>query len=137
MDATTLFLGKAGIGLFTIGLFLGFVLSKLRNPRLGLSAHLTAVQTGAMLVALALFWQHLDIPESWISALVYAIVASSYVLTFGILLSGVVGASHALPIAGQGHTASRAREMLVSALVIGSSVVMALAYLAICWFAVL
>ena len=99
-------LGKAGVLLFTLGLLIGFAMAKLRNPRLGLSAHLTAVQVGAMLIALALFWQYLGIPDGWATIIVLAVIVSSYVLTFGILLSGVFGASQALPMAGAGHTAS-------------------------------
>ncbi|WP_421991069.1 hypothetical protein [Qipengyuania sp.] len=135
MNEMALTLGKAGILLFTLGLLIGFVLAKIRNARLGLSAHLTAVQTGAMLVALALFWEYLDISEAWSGLLVYAVIGSSYVLTMGIPLSGIFGASEALPIAGAGHTASKSRETLVTILVYSSSVVMALAYIAICWFA--
>lgn len=130
-----IFLGKAGVILFTIGLLIGFVLAKLRNSRLGLSAHLTAVQTGAMLVALAVFWQYLNVPGAWTPVLIYSVAASSYVLAFGILLSGIFGASQALPIAGEGYTASKSRELLINVLVLGSSSVMLLAYLAICWFA--
>jgi hydroxylaminobenzene mutase len=135
MTQSTLLLGKAGILLFTLGLLAGFVLAKIRNPRLGLSAHLTAVQTGAMLVALALFWQHLALPEGASLYLIYAIIGSSYLLTAGIMLSGIFGASKALPIAGVGHTATKSREALVSVLVYGSSLVMAASYIAICWFA--
>lgn len=135
MSDLTIYLGKAGVVLFTIGLLIGVMLGKLRNPRLGLSAHLTAVQTGAMLVALALFWEHLSIPEAWTPALVHAVTGSSYLLTLGILLSGVFGASRALPIAGKGYSASKSRELIVSTLVLGSSLIMLFAYLTICWFA--
>jgi len=126
--------GKAGILLFTLGLLIGFVLAKLRNPRLGLSAHLTAVQTGAMLVAVSLFWQYLGMPENWAVLIAWSIIGSSYVLTAGILISGALGASRALPIAGAGHSASKLRENLVSAMIYSSSSIMALAWVAICWF---
>lgn len=135
MSQLAIGLGKAGVLLFALGLLIGFVIGRLRNPRLGLSAHLTAVQTGAMLIALALFWQYLDVPGQWEVLLVYAIIGSSYVLTIGILLSGIFGASQALPIAGAGQSATKAREASVTVLVFGSSLVMAFAYLAICWFA--
>jgi (hydroxyamino)benzene mutase len=135
MSPLAIALGKSGVLLFTLGLLIGFALGKMRNPRLGLSAHLTAVQTGAMLVALSLFWEFLGVPERWVPPVIYSVVASSYVLTVGILLSGIFGASKALPIAGAGFSASKAREFFVSALVYGSSLVMALGYLAICWFA--
>ena len=120
--------------MFTTGLFLGFILAKMRNPRLGLSAHLTAVQTGAMLIALALFWQYLEVPAAWAAFLIYAVIVSSYVLTAGIALSGIFGASKALPIAGAGHSASKSRETIVALLIYSSSLVMALAFIGISYF---
>lgn len=134
MTDLAIILGKAGVLLFTTGLFLGFILATMRNPRLGLSAHLTAVQTGAMLIALALFWQYLEVPAAWAAFLIYAVIVSSYVLTAGIALSGFFGASKALPIAGAGHSASKSRETIVSLLIYSSSLVMALAFIGISYF---
>ncbi len=134
MTDLAIILGKAGVLLFTTGLFLGFILAKMRNPRLGLSAHLTAVQTGAMLIALALFWQYLEVPAAWAAFLIYAVIVSSYVLTAGIALSGIFGASKALPIAGAGHSASKSRETIVALLIYSSSLVMALAFIGISYF---
>jgi (hydroxyamino)benzene mutase len=134
MSATLMLLGKLGFALFSLGLLLGVALPKMRNPRMGLSAHLTAVQTGPALIGFALFWRYLAVPESWTPMLVYALIFSSYVLVFGITLAGFTGASEALPIAGKGHQASRFQEQLVSILVRGSSVVMALSCVVICYF---
>lgn len=134
MTDLAIILGKAGVLLFSTGLFLGFILATMRNPRLGLSAHLTAVQTGAMLIALALFWQYLEVPAAWAAFLIYAVIVSSYVLTAGIALSGFFGASKALPIAGAGHSASKSRETIVSLLIYSSSLVMALAFIGISYF---
>ncbi|HAD15583.1 MAG TPA: hypothetical protein DCF81_01585 [Erythrobacter sp.] len=134
MTDLAIILGKAGVLLFTTGLFLGFILAKMRNPRLGLSAHLTTVQTGAILIALALFWQYLEVPAAWTAFLIYAVIVSSYVLTAGIALSGIFGASKALPIAGAGHSASKSRETIVALLIYSSSLVMALAFIGISYF---
>ena len=134
MSSALVLLGKAGFVLFTLGLLLGVALPKMRNPRMGLSAHLTAVQTGAALIGFALFWHHLAVPDSWTSTLVYALISSSYVLVLGITLAGFTGASEALPIAGRGHQASPFQEQLVSICVRGSSVVMALSCVVICYF---
>ena len=134
MNATIMLLGKAGFVLFTFGLLLGVAIPKMKNPRMGLSAHLTAVQTGPSLIGFALFWQYLAVPETWTSTLVYALISSSYVLVLGIMLAGLTGASEALPIAGKGHQASPFQEQLVSILVRGSSVAMALSCVVICYF---
>lgn len=136
MTAMAILLGKAGFVLFTIGLLIGFGIPALRNPRMGLSAHLTAVQTGPALIAFALFWQYLAVPTQWTPALMIGLVASSYLLVLGIALAAIFPASEALPIAGKGHRGTAMQERIVSVVVKGSSVIMALDCLAIAWFAV-
>jgi len=135
MSPIAVLLGKAGFLLFTLGLTIGLAIPKLRNPRMGLSAHLTAVQTGPAMMAGALFWPYLAVPAALAPMLIYAFVASSFLLVLGILLAAVFGASDALPIAGKGFTASRAQEQLVSIIVKGSSLVMIIAAVVICFFA--
>lgn len=135
MSYWPIILGKAGILLFTIGLLIGFLIPRMRNPRMALSAHLTAAQTGPALIAIALFWPYLSVPAGWTAPLVNALVASSYVLTAGIFLAAANGASSALPIAGRGHTASPVQERLVSLMVGASSAIMAASCVAICLFA--
>ena len=134
MSPLAILLGKTGFLLFTLGLVIGLAIPKLRNPRMGLSAHLTAVQTGPALIAAALFWPYLAVPIGWAPTLIYALVASSYLLVLGITLAAAFGASEALPIAGKGFTASPVRERLVSLLVKGSSIIVILAAAAICFF---
>ncbi len=134
MSGPAIFLGAAGFVLFTLGLLIGFAIPVLRNPRMGLSAHLTAAQTGPALIVMALFWNYLAVPESFTAVIVYVLTASSYLLVLGIGLASVFGASQALPIAGKGYRAGRAKELLVSALVKGSSLAMALACVTICYF---
>ena len=137
MSGDAVFLGAAGFVLFTLGLLIGFAIPALRNSRMGLSAHLTAAQTGPALIAVALFWNYLAVPESLAAAVVYVLVASSYLLVIGIALAAMFGASEALPIAGKGFQADRAKEMLVAVLVKGSSVAMALACVTICYFLII
>ncbi len=133
-DATEL--GIAGFVLFTLGLLIGFAIPAVRNPRMGLSAHLTAAQTGPALIAVALFWNALKVPAAWTPWLIHGLAGSAYVLVAGILLAAIVGASEALPIAGGAHRASGLNEAIVSVLVKGSSLVMAAACLAICYCAI-
>ena len=136
MSAAILALGVSGFLLFALGLLLGFAIPAVHNPRMGLSAHLTAAQTGPALITFALFWEYLSIPSTWSVPLAYALTVSSYVLVVGIALAAVFGASEALPIAGGRHRSSKSREAIVSLLVKGSSIVMVLAVLIISFFAV-
>ncbi len=134
MGDVNFLLGKAGFILFTMGLVIGAFIPKLQNPRMGLSAHLTAVQVGTALIAFGLFWPYFSI-ASWASGpLSISLILSSGLLVFGLLLAAAFGASKALPLAGTGFRASPAMEIIVSALTVGSSVWMLLACLGICFF---
>lgn len=54
-----------GVLLFLLGLLNGLAIPHLRSPRLGLSAHLTGVQSGTFLLAAGLLWARLAISEPW------------------------------------------------------------------------
>ena len=136
MTAAALMLGLSGLILFAIGLLLGFAIPRFANSRMGLSAHLTAAQTGPALIAIALFWQYCSVPEAWDWPLAIALASASYILVAAIALAASTGASSALPIAGKGHSASRTQERAVFVLVGSSSAFMVLAVLALCWFAI-
>ena len=127
-------LGKVGFILFTIGLVIGTFIPKFRNPRMGLSAHLTAVQAGTALIAFGLFWPFFSIAGWASSLLTSSLILSSGLLVVGLCLAAAYGASKSLPLAGNGYRANPAMELIVSALTIGSSVWMLLACLTICFF---
>jgi hydroxylaminobenzene mutase len=135
MDGLSIVLGKGGLVLFTVGLVIGVAVPRFRNPRMGLSAHLTAVQTGTALIAFALFWQYLGVPQTWSPTLSYSLLCSSYLLVAGLALAAVFGASKVLPIAGQGFGAAKAQELLVSTMVLSSSLLMLASCVGICFFA--
>lgn len=114
----------AGALLFLIGLLQGLAIPLFVNPRMGLSAHLTAVQSGLALMVLSLCWSR----AAWgsrVETLSFgAVVGGIYALWVGLTLAAATGASRSLPIAGQGFGAAPAAELLVSALVIVPSAMM-------------
>jgi hypothetical protein len=63
-----------------------------------------------------------------------ALVLSCLVLTLGIVIAAATGASRSLPLAGQGYSATKPIERLVSFLTVGSSVALLLACFTICIF---
>jgi hydroxylaminobenzene mutase len=134
MSDTALLLGKAGFVLFTAGLALGAAIPRLRNPRMGLSAHLTAVQSGLALLVFSLLWPHFGIAPWASMTIAISIAGSAYILVAALVLAACTGASRALPIAGQGFKATPIAELAVSVLTIGSSVWMLLACITICVF---
>jgi hydroxylaminobenzene mutase len=105
-----------GVLLFLLGLLNGFAIPRLRSPRLGLSAHLTGVQSGTFLIAAGLLWPKLALAPAWSGGLANALWVSLYAVWLSLLLAGVFGAGHGLPIAGQGMTTSVLRQRSVTVL---------------------
>ena len=134
MGAVELFVGKSGFVIFTLGLLIGSAIPRFRNPRMGLSAHTTAVQMGTALIAIGLIWPQFEIAESASMPLAIALVVSFTLLILALVLAASFGASEALPIAGKGFSSTKARERAVSILTYGSSIPMLLACIAICFF---
>ena len=119
----------AGAVLFLIGLLQGGAVHLFANPRMALSAHLTAVQSGMALMIAGLLWSAMSLPAGLAAIARWATVTGMYGLWAGLTLAAATGASAALPMAGAGHHASTVAETLVSALVLGPSGLMALGWL--------
>jgi (hydroxyamino)benzene mutase len=123
IDSTLCF---TGVLLFFLGLLTGFAIPASRSPRIGLSAHLTGVQSGTFLIAAGLLWPRIGLAR-WSAPVGNALWLSLYALWLSLLLAAAFGAGHGLPIAGQGITTTRGRQAIVSVLLIGGSLVSAAA----------
>jgi (hydroxyamino)benzene mutase len=122
-----------GAVLFLLGLLIGFAVPALRNPRMGVSVHLTGVQGAMMLWIFGLLWPHLGLSAGVQAATAVLAVLGIYSNWAGLLLSALWGTSRATPIAGAGHQASRSREGVVTALLASGSIELVLAALAVLW----
>jgi (hydroxyamino)benzene mutase len=111
-------LATAGIILFLIGLINGLFIPVGRSPRLSLSAHLTAVQSGTFLIAISAIWEHLRVPSSWTELTSQALWVSLYVLWSALFLAGLFGAGRGLPIAGGGIEAKVPLQFVVTSLLV-------------------
>lgn len=107
------FLIQAGAVLFLIGLIQGLAIPKFRNSRMALSAHLTAVQSGMALMIFGIIWSLITLELFWLNTAKWSLIASVYIIWIGISLAACSGASKALPIAGNGFTASKTSEVTV------------------------
>ena len=116
----------SGVVLFFLGLLTGFAIPAARSPRIGLSAHLAGVQSGTFLIAVGLLWPKLDL-GSWSAPVGHALWLSLYAIWLSLVLAAVFGAGQGLPIAGQGITTTKGRQAIVSVLLIGGSLLSALA----------
>ena len=133
MNTDAFRLARAGVVLFLLGLLLGGAIPLFTNPRMALSAHLTAVQCGTALVAFGLLWAHVGLAPRLSAMLSHAIWLSIYALVLGLSLAAAFGASQALPMASAGYSAQPWQETLVTSLVLGSSAVITIAIAVWLW----
>lgn len=111
-----------GAVLFLLGLFQGVLIPFFYNPRMALSGHLAAVQSGMALMIFGLIWGLLVLKEKWLKLAYYLSIISMYLIWFAITISATFGASKSLPIAGEGFSSSCFIEGVVSLLLyIGSA----------------
>ncbi len=114
---------RLGLVLFLLGLFTGFAVPALKNPRMALSSHLEGVLNGMFLVLLGLLWSHVHLPSAWGLAAVVLIVYSAYANWLATLLAAAWGAGRRLaPIAAGDHEAAAAKEGMVRFLLISLAV---------------
>jgi (hydroxyamino)benzene mutase len=118
-----------GAWLFVLGLIEGAAVPMFANPRMGLSAHLTAVQSGAALMILGVVWSLAAWSTRFENLSFWTILVGTYGLWLGLTLAAATGASQALPIAGHGYSASPVAEIIVSAFVMLSSGLMLIGWL--------
>jgi hydroxylaminobenzene mutase len=121
MPSSSMSLCFTGMLLFLLGLMNGLAIPRLRSPRLGLSAHLTGVQSGTFLIAAGLLWPHLAIAAPWDAVLGHALWVSLYAIWLSLLMAGLFGAGRGLPIAGGGITTTPGRQTLVTAILASGS----------------
>ncbi|HTO70985.1 MAG TPA: hypothetical protein VMR31_14080 [Myxococcota bacterium] len=126
-----------GVLLFMLGLLTGFAIPALRSPRIGLSAHVAAVQSGSALVAFGFVGARLELSPGWAAVIAHGLWVSLYVTWLGLLASGYWGAGGTLPIAGGGIRAKpwqeRASFALIGAGSLGTAA--AVAALLVAWSA--
>ena len=136
MDDINSTLAIAGVFLFLIGLVNGVTIGVGRSPRISLSAHLTAVQSGTFLIAAGLLWPHVPFGEGWGEPTAHALWLSFYALWLALFIAGIAGAGRDLPIAGGGITGGRAAQMISTVLLYGSIIVSLLAVASLAYWIV-
>jgi (hydroxyamino)benzene mutase len=119
----------AGASLFLVGLLQGAALHSFANPRMALSAHLTAVQSGMALMIAGIVWSAVMLSPRLATISRLTVITGIYLLWLGLTLSAATGANEALPIAGAGFGSSRLGEMVVSATVLIGSGLMTVGWI--------
>ncbi|MBI3791002.1 MAG: hydrogenase [Gemmatimonadetes bacterium] len=103
-----------GAALFLLGLLTGFVESALRNPRMGLAAHLEGVMNGTFLLAVGAAWPHVRLAPGRAAAAFWLLLYGAYVNWAITLLAAVLGTTAMTPLTGQGFGAAPWAEQLVT-----------------------
>jgi (hydroxyamino)benzene mutase len=124
-------LAFTGVLLFFLGLLTGAAIPFVRSPRIGLSAHVAAIQSGLALLAVAWLGSHLAMSDGWARAIAHTLWISFYLLWIGLLFGAVFGTGRTLPLAGKGFTAQPWQETSATMLIAGSSITSALAFAAL------
>ena len=122
-----------GIFLFLLGLLTGLLVPALRNPRMGVSAHLEAVMNGIFLVVLGLIWKEARLTAKAAKATFGVALYGTYTNWAATLLSAMLGTSRLTPIAGAGYTAAQWQEILVGFGLISLSIAMVICCALVLW----
>ncbi len=102
-----------GFFLFLLGLIVGFTVPAVKNPRMGLSAHLEGVMNGTFLVVLGLAWERMNLSERARGILFWLALYGTYVNGASTFLAALFGTSRSTPIAGAGFAGQAWQENLV------------------------
>ena len=103
-----------GAFLFLFGLLTGAVIPAVRNPRLGVSAHLEGVMNGTFLMVVGAIWDRVRLSSGLSNLCFWLLVYGTFANWFFVLLGGAFGAARMMPIAGGGMTALPWQEAVVA-----------------------
>ncbi|MDZ4276962.1 MAG: hypothetical protein U0995_13035 [Erythrobacter sp.] len=128
MDKNGRALALSGAVLFLGGILQGFAVDQFANPRMALSAHLDAVQSGMALMLAGVLWTVARWSSGAETVARWTLAVGMVGLWLGITLAAMTGASDALPMAGKGFSASPDIELTATVIIIGSSVALAIGW---------
>lgn len=106
-----------GVAFFFVGLIQGALIPSVKNSRMALSGHLTAVQCAMALAIFGVIWSLVELPLSLQIFAAYGSALGFILIWLGITIASITGASKALPIAGAGFSATVTTEFAVKMLV--------------------
>lgn len=122
-----------GAALFLAGLVQGAVIDLHANPRMALSAHLDAVQSGMAVMIAGILWSSARLGERMEVAARWALAVGMVGLWLGLTLAALTGASETLPMAGEGYAGTPAAEAVVGLIVLASSGALTLGWALFLW----
>jgi (hydroxyamino)benzene mutase len=122
-----------GILLFFLGLVTGLFVQSMRNPRLGLSAHVGTVMSGMFLAVVGAAWPEVRLAEGAASATFWLTLYGMYVSSAGLVLAAILGTSQTTPLAGAGFSGPAWQEALVAFALISGGVAALFSCVGLLW----
>lgn len=116
-----------GMLLFLLGLLTGLAMGALRNPRMGLAAHLEGVMNGIFLLALGSAWSKVRLSDRLSAAAYWAALGGTYGNWAVTLTAAALGTTAMTPIASAGFGAPRWQEVVITSgfVAVGLSILVA------------
>ena len=112
-----------GLALFLFGLFTGFAVPAMKNPRMGVASHMEAHMNGLFLIVLGLLWPYVKVSQTWEMVTIALLVYGAWANWFATLLSGFWGAGgRMMPIAAPDQFGSNLKEGFIKFLLISLSI---------------
>ncbi len=106
-----------GLVLLLLGLLTGLAVPVLRNPRMGLAAHLQGMTNGPLLVVVGLLWPHVDLAYTWRVVTICLLGYGAYANWLATQLGAFWGAGRRFaPSAAGEHRAGATQERIVDLL---------------------
>jgi hydroxylaminobenzene mutase len=103
-----------GILLFLLGLLTGLFMQHLKNPRMGLAAHLEGLMNGTFLLALGAAWSQVRLSPRLSSAAYWTALCGTYGNWAVTTAAAVLGTAAMTPIAAAGHSGQPWQEAVVT-----------------------
>ena len=112
-----------GLALFLLGLFTGFAVPAMKNPRMGLASHVEAHMNGIFLIVLGLLWPYVELTQVWEGVAVALLIYGTWANWFATLLAGIWGAGGLMmKISAADFVGSGAKEGFIKFLLLSLSV---------------
>ncbi|GAA3521870.1 hydrogenase [Aeromicrobium panaciterrae] len=106
-----------GLILLLLGLLTGMAIPVLKNPRMGLAAHMVGMTNGPFLIVVGLLWPHVDLSHTWQVVTIVLLAYSSFANWLAMQLGSLWGAGRKFaPSAAGDHRASATKERIVDGL---------------------
>jgi hydroxylaminobenzene mutase len=111
-----------GVLIALLSLVEGAFVPMLRNPRMGVTAHVGGVMTGMLTAFFGLLWRDLRLGDGALKALFRLTVFQGWTQTAGLVLAAAFGTSRTTPLAGAGYAGAPWQEAVVAVLLVTGAV---------------